>query len=164
MNPILSSLSSNAASKLAPTGLGKNIKADVAISTPNLRFFDVMSQKNTEKLNELASQNFDLNGSNKTPSVSAEDIQLSVVEPGEVGMHGVSTDKNTLTNLLSDMNGDLNRLDSMVDVLGSGTKLSQRDLSGMQVFMSKSMIAIETVTRGASEVAKAVNSAFNMQV
>ena len=164
MNPILSQLSNSATKNLAPTDMGKTLRVDVPNTTTSPRFFDVMSQKGTEKIADFISQSFDLGANQMPQSVSAEDITLSVEAPGEVGNHAVSTDKNTLATMLGDVNSDLNRLDSMVDIVSSGVKLSQRDLIAMQAFMAKSMLATETFSRGIAEVGKSLMNTLNMQV
>lgn len=166
MSAILATLNDMAAQQLAKGGMGKNIRVDLPSSSAGspMRFHDLLTQKSHEKIGDFIAKNMDSNGVQSMQSISAADVQLTVEASGEVAPHAISTDKNTLTNLLTEMNSNMNSLDSMVDMVSSGTQFSSRDLITMQAFMGKAVLATETFTRVGEQGGKAVMTLLNMQV
>jgi hypothetical protein len=166
MNPILASLNKGAAQGLAKGNLGGNLRIDTG-SSGNNRFSEIMMRKNAEQMSSLqdfTAKTFDLQGMQQTPSISADAINLSVESPGEIRVHAVETDKNVLANYLSEVNGNMNQMDQVVDMVQSGTQLTQRDLIAIQIFVGKSAVATETFTRAGEQIGKFAQNVLNMQV
>lgn len=164
MDPILAELNKKAATQFSKQDLGRNLQISNADSS---RFSNLMAEKNSQHLQELIEKSFDLNQSQVPQSAKAEDIHLSVDGNGEVKSiddKAIDSNQNTLYELFGQVNGDFNRLNSMVDLVSSGTKLSQRDLIGLQVFSARAIFSIETFTRVAEQASKTVNTLYNMQV
>lgn len=170
MNPILASLNKGAAQNLTKGNLGGNLRIDTGAGGNN-RFSEIMARKNAEQmsaLHDFTAKTFDLQGAQQTPSISADAINLSVETPGEtpggIKVHAVETDKNVLANYLSEVNGNMNQMDQVVDMVQSGTQLTQRDLIAIQIFVGKSAVATETFTRAGEQIGKFAQNVLNMQV
>lgn len=169
MDPLLSVLNKSATGTLSKADLGQSLTTSPTGGGPTgTRFHDLLAQKSNGDMQDMIDKTFDLN-SRGPQSIAAEDIHLTVSGQEVSGIDGISgkaieTNGNTVMNLFSQVNGDFNRLNNMVDVINSGKRLSQQDLIGIQVFSSKAILGVEVFSRLFEQTAKAGMGMFQMQV